>query len=306
MLDLRRLRLLRELAHRGTLAAVAEALSYSPSTVSQQLSRLESEAGVALLEPVGRRVRLTPQAQILVAHTERILQQLEQAQADVATSTSLVAGLVRVAAFQTAALALLPPAITALTRRHPHLGVHLTEAEPEQAIPALLARDFDLVIAEEYPDSPQPRPSGTDIEILLADPIRLAHPRTVQTPRNQAALSQLAGHPWVMEPAGTAARAWAASVCRKAGFEPDVRYESSDLILHTRLVEAGHAAAFLPDLTWNGRRPTVPTRPLPKAQARRRILTAVRQGHTGHPAIQALRHALAQALPPATTRTRAR
>jgi DNA-binding transcriptional ArsR family regulator len=75
MLDLRRLRLLRELAHRGTLAAVAEALSYSPSTVSQQLSQLESEAGVALLEPVGRRVRLTPQAQILVAYTERILEQ---------------------------------------------------------------------------------------------------------------------------------------------------------------------------------------------------------------------------------------
>jgi DNA-binding transcriptional LysR family regulator len=297
MLDLRRLRLLRELAHRGTLAAVAEALSYSPSTVSQQLSQLESEAGVALLEPVGRRVRLTQQAQILVAHTERILEQLERAQADVAASTFVVAGLVRVAAFQTAALALLPPAITALGKRHRDLRVHLTEAEPEQAIPALLARDFDLVLAEEYPGNPQPRPAEIDIEILLADPIRLAHPRTVQTPRNQTALGRLADHPWVMEPAGTAARAWAVNVCRKAGFEPDVRYESSDLILQTRLVEAGHAAAFLPGLTWNGRRPTVPTRPLPKAQAHRRIFTAVRAGHAGHPAIQALRHALTQAPP---------
>jgi DNA-binding transcriptional LysR family regulator len=99
VLDLRRLRLLRELAHRGTLGAVAEALSYAPSTVSQQLSLLESEVGVPLLEPVGRRVRLTPQAEVLVPHTERILEELERAEAAVAASTAQVAGLVRVAAF---------------------------------------------------------------------------------------------------------------------------------------------------------------------------------------------------------------
>ncbi|MGI5238955.1 LysR family transcriptional regulator [Dactylosporangium sp. CA-139066] len=295
MLDLRRLRLLRELAHRGTLAAVAEALSYSPSTVSQQLSQLEAEAGVALLEPAGRRVRLTPQAEILVAHTERILEQLERAQADVAASTALVGGEIRVAAFQTAVLALLPAALTVLARDHPRLRVHLTEAEPEQALPALLARDFDVVVAEEYPDSPQPRPAEVDVEDLLADPIRLAHPPGRRTPRSQAALAQLAGHPWAMEPAGTAARAWAVAVCRKAGFEPDVRYETSDLLLQIRLVEAGHAAAFVPDLAWNGRRPTVATRPLPKPQAHRRVLTAVRRGHAEHPSVLAVRRALALA-----------
>jgi DNA-binding transcriptional LysR family regulator len=89
----------------------------------------------------------------------------------------------------------------------------------------------------------------------------------------------------------------AVNVRRKAGFEPDVRYESSDLILHTRLVEAGHAAAFLPDLAWNGRRPTVPTRPLPRPQAHRDVFTAVRKGHADHPAIQAVRRALGEAAP---------
>jgi DNA-binding transcriptional LysR family regulator len=177
-----------------------------------------------------------------------------------------------------------------------------TQAEPEQALPALLARDFDLVVAEEYPDNPPRRPDGIDTEDLLADPIQLAHPRAVRTPRTQAALRRLADHPWVMEPAGTAARAWAVNVCRKAGFEPDVRYQSSDLVLHTRLVEAGHAAAFLPHRVWGGRRPTVPTRPLPKAQAYRRIFTAVRRGHTDHPAVRALRRALADAVPPADQR----
>jgi DNA-binding transcriptional LysR family regulator len=294
MLDLHRLRLLRELAHRGTLTAVAEALSYSPSTVSQQLSQLETEAGAVLLEHVGRRVRLTQQAQILVAYTERILEQLERAQADVAASAAEVAGVVRIAAFQTAALTMLPTAITTLAARHPHLRVHLTQAEPEQALPALLARDFDLVIAEEYPDHPQPRPAETDAQELLADPIRLAHPRALQTRRNQSALTLLAKHPWVMEPAGSASRAWAISVCRKAGFEPEIRYETTDLILQLRLVEAGHAAAFLPDLIWNGRRPTVPTRPLPKIQAHRRIVTTVRRGHVSHPVIIALRTALTE------------
>jgi DNA-binding transcriptional LysR family regulator len=291
MLDLRRLRLLRELAHRGTLHAVATALNYSPSTVSEQLAQLETEAGVPLLEHVGRRVRLTPQGRILVAHTEQILEQLEQAQAAIA-DTGHVTGLIRVAAFQTAAHTLLPPAVTALGERHPGLRVHLTEAEPEQALPALLARDFDLVIAEEYPGHRQPRPDGLDAEDLLTDPIRLAHPAGLRTGRNQSALAALAGHPWVMEPAGTAARAWAADVCRRAGFEPDVRYETSDLLLHLRLVEAGHAAAFLPGLVFGGRRPAVPTRPLPKTQAHRVVLTVVRRGHAGHPAVRALRDVL--------------
>ena len=86
MLDLRRLRLLRELARRGTITAVAEALSYSPSAVSQQLTALEKETGVRLLEPAGRRVRLTPQADLLVAHTQVLLEDMERAEAELAQS----------------------------------------------------------------------------------------------------------------------------------------------------------------------------------------------------------------------------
>lgn len=87
-----------------------------------------------------------------------------------------------VAAFQSVALTLLPRAITALAERHPGIVVHLTEAEPEQALPALVARDFDLVVAEEYPNNRQPPVHGIDTENLLAEPIRLAHPPTVCTP----------------------------------------------------------------------------------------------------------------------------
>lgn len=135
MFDLHRLRLLRELKHRGTLAAVASALSYAPSSVSQQLSQLEAEVGVPLLEPVGRRVRLTEQAEILVAHTEAVLARLERAEAEIAASLTDLAGTLRIASFQTAALALIPAALGLLRDQHPRLRVHVTHMEPENAPP---------------------------------------------------------------------------------------------------------------------------------------------------------------------------
>ena len=297
MFDLHRLRLLRELRHRGTLAAVAAALSYSPSSVSQQLSQLEAEVGVRLLEPVGRRVRLTPQAEILVSHTEAVLERLERAEADIAASLTGLTGTLRIASFQTATLALMPTVLTLLRDTHPGLRVHVTQMEPEEALPALQARDFDLVVAEEYPGDPNPRATELEQENLLEDPLRLALPEPVaDAVGSTAALRSMADRPWAMEPEGTAARRWAMTVCRDAGFEPDVRFESTDLLLHLRLVEQGHAAALLPDLVWSGRGPTVPLRRLPRGRRSRRVFTAVRRGSGPHPAIHACRQALRQAV----------
>ncbi|MFB4305017.1 LysR substrate-binding domain-containing protein [Actinomadura sp. GTD37] len=296
MLDLHRLRLLRELKHRGTLAAVAEALSYSPSSISQQLSVLEKEVGAPLLEPVGRRVRLTAQAEILVAHTEAVLERLERAEADLAASLEGIAGVLRVAAFQTAALALVPDALSLLRDAHPRLRIEITQREPESALPALLARDFDLVITEEYPGEPGPRPAGVEYAELGEDEIRLALPSGTPPAPGHAAdggLRGLADVPWVMEPEGTASRQWATRLCRAAGFEPDVRFESTDLLLHLRLVERGHAAALLPGLVWAGRAPTVPVDRLPAEHRIRRLFTASRRGGGGHPAVRAFRTALA-------------
>lgn len=294
MLDLRRLRLLRELAHRGTLAAVADALSYSPSSVSQQLSLLEKEVGVALLEPVGRRVRLTAQAQILVAHAEEVFAILEAAEADIAASLTEVGGVVRLAAFQTVALALVPDALGQLRQRHPLLHVQLVELEPEHSLPALLSHDFDLVVAEEYPGNPMALPDGLSRVELFDDPLLLAWPPGT---RRRATLRHLAGEPFVLEPSGSAARQWATAVCRQAGFEPDVRYETSDLLLHLRLVEHGHAVALLPQLTWRDAAPTVPTARLPAGHHSRRLFTVSRAAMAKHPAVAAVRHALSSVGP---------
>jgi DNA-binding transcriptional LysR family regulator len=293
MLDLRRLRLLRELARRGTITAVAQALSYSPSAVSQQLTALEKEAGVRLIEPVGRRVRLTPQGELLVAHTQVLLEEMERAEAALAQSLHETTGTLRVAAFQTAVLALVPPALSQLARQHPSLRVEVTELEPEVALPALAVGEFDLVLGEEYPGQPLPRPRETERHDLLTDELRLITPAGW----SERSLPSLASRPFVLEPVGTTAREWATAACRQAGFEPDARYTSTDLQIHLRLVESGLAAALLPDLSGAGDRHDVVAHRL-DGHPRRQIFTTVRRGAARHPKVQAFTSALKAHGPP--------
>lgn len=291
MLDLHRLRLLRELQRRGTLAAVARALSYSPSAISQQLAQLEAETGVPLLEHVGRGVRLTEQARILVTHTEAILQRLEIAEAELAASLTDVTGTLRVASFQSVMLALVPAALSLLAERHPRLRVEITQREAEAAFAGLLARDFDVVLGEEYPGLPQPPTAGVQTENLAHDEIRLAVPAQGPHSRPDTTLADLAAAPWILDPADTAPGRWARALCRSAGFEPDIRFDSPDLLLQVHLVETGHAVAFLPDLLWTDRRHTLRLHHLP-GRPRRRLFTGVRAGATGHPGIRAFRDGL--------------
>lgn len=300
MLDVRRLRLLVELSRRGTLVAVAEALSYSPSSVSQQLSLLEREAGTPLLVQVGRRVQLTPQAELLVAHARAVLDRLEEAEADVARSLTDVGGTVRIAVFQSAAHAVVPRALTLLSAEHPSLRVEVTEREPEAGLFDVAARDFDLVIAEQYPGRTRPLHPELDRMVLATDEIRLALPPVApeHTSLDSAtALSYAAERPWVMEPEGTASREWAAQRCREAGFEPDVRFETADLMAHIRLVRSGNAVGMLPDLVWAGEPASVRLSPLPGAP-HREVFSSARLASVTRPAVVAVRDALARAAAP--------
>lgn len=291
MFELRRLRLLHELALRGTLAAVAEALSFSPSTISQQLSQLEKEAGVALLVPDGRRVRLTEHGRVLAAHAARALDLDERARGEL---ESLQPGLapVRVAVMQTAALALVPTALGLIAERAPDLRVELVEMPPEAGLFELEARGVDLVIAEQYPGHVRAHAAGLERRTLGTDPIRLA----VASTDRVRSLADLRSQPWVMEPAGTAARMWAVQQCRAAGFEPDVRYELADLSAHVRLIEAGRAVGVLPDLLWAGSAAPVRLRDLPGAPVRE-IFTAQRIASHARPGISVVREALRDAFP---------
>lgn len=244
MYDLHRLRLLRELSLRGTLAAVAEGLGYSPSAVSHQLSALERETRVKLLEPAGRGVRLTTAAQVLVEHTEIILRQLEMAEAAVTASCVEVGGTVRIAAFQTVTHSFVGHAMAQLSCEYPQLKVNLSHVNAEETIPGLIAHNFDIALTERYPGEPLVRMPGIQTKTLLADQLHLATDQSWGYP----SLEDLAEAPWVMEHQGTSIRNWATTQCKNAGFEPNIISESSDVLLHSRLVSLGLAVAFLPGL----------------------------------------------------------
>lgn len=293
MLDLRRLRLLREVKLRGTLAEVAEALSYSPSAVSQQLSLLEKEVGVPLLRKTGRRVSLTPQAEILIQHTSTVLGILEQAEVEVTASLEKPSGLVRLAVFQSAALALIPEVLGLVRAEFPELRVEVTQQEPEAALHATWTRDFDLVIAEQYPGHAAPRHPELDRIDLTTDSIRLGVSPLMKAEHSIRALADTAGLPWVMEPRGTASRHWAEQACRQAGFEPDVQFETADIQAHIRLVESGNAVALLTGLAWVGREVSVDLIDLP-GHPRRTIFTAARTASAASPAIVACREILSR------------
>ena len=305
MLDVHRLRLLRELDRLGTLAAVARALSYSPSAISQQLSQLETETGVKLLEQAGRGVRLTMQARILVGHTEAILERLELAEAELRASMTDVGGTLRVASFQSVLLAVVPAALTLLAEQYPHLRVEITQEEAGPAFAGLVAHEFDIVLGEEYPGLPQPPVSGVQTQLLALDELLLAVPTHGPHARGGEGdapirLAELADVPWIIDPSNTEAGQWARDLCRSAGFEPDARFKSPDLLLQVHLVEKGHAAALLPGLLMDSLQDTdtghamrisrLPGRP------HRRLLTGVRAGSARHPAVRAFRNALKQGL----------
>jgi DNA-binding transcriptional LysR family regulator len=293
VLEIRRLVLLRELAIRGTIAAVAEALNFTPSAVSQQLSQLEKETGTQLLRKAGRRVQLTPQAEVLVAEVTQVLDTLERAEARLQAAATRVTGRVRVAVFQSAALAFMPATLRVMALRYPDVRVEMVQREPEEALRETWARDFDMVIAEQYPAHAAPHHPGLDRRDLTTDAIRLALPASSESLHPVDSLGAARQMPWVMEPRGAASRHFAEQVCRVAGFEPDVRYETADLQAHMRLVESGNAVALIPDLIWAGRETTARLLQL-TGSPRRTIFTAQRLAGAASPAARAFREILEQ------------
>lgn len=291
MLDLKRLRLLRELSVRGTVVAVAEALKYSPSAVSQQLAVLEREVGIPLLTRTGRHLQLTTAGRVLVAQAEGLLDEVERVESTMQSFAATVTGTLRVAAFQTAMLALLPPVLRRLADEHPAVRVEVVQHEPGAALRETWARGFDLVVAEHYPGHAAPHFAGLDRRALTRDRIQLALPPLGEGLAAFDGVHELADAatlPWVMEPHDAASRHWAEELCRRAGFEPDVRYETADLQAHVRLVESGNAVALLPSLVHGGLAPRVRLLDLP-GDPRRTVFTAARAASEMNPALATLR-----------------
>lgn len=296
MLDLHRLRLLRELDARGTVQAVSVALGYSTSAVSQQLAVLEREAGVALLERVGRNLRLTPAGETLVRHAHQLLADVEAAEAALAAAAGgPLTGRVRVAAFQSAFLRVVAPAVRSLAERHPGIRVEATEADVELSVPALQLQHLDLVIGDEYQDQPRSLPAGLIREPLLRDRINLVlperHRQAVAADGSLAGLSDIA---WAACQPGTGHHQMHQRVVRQfGGFEPDLRYTSDDLLILLELVRSVGAGALLPDLVLTHRVQGVAVLPLVDVSVGREVFTVRRRIDT--PVLRAVREAVHEA-----------
>jgi DNA-binding transcriptional LysR family regulator len=293
MLDLRRLRLLSELSRRGTIAEVARVRGYTPSAVSQALSQLEREAGVALLERDGRRVRLTPAAVGLVARTERVLVELDAAEADLAAEHASVRGTVAIGSFPSAGARLVAPAVALLAERHPELSCEVREHEPEDGIPLLRSGELDLLVSESYEGVDAAPSGGLESHRLLLEPLMLVlpqdHPGSTRLP-----LRTLADTPWVGGLLGTQFAAALEHACRAAGFAPRVVHRADDALLLQGLVRSGLGVTLLPALACTGYEGVRYARATP-APPRRQVSALVRRGAARRPALATTLDALSTA-----------
>lgn len=295
MLNLSRLTLLVEFQRRGTLLDVSRALSFSPSTVSQQMKVLEREVGARLLDRTGRKLRLTREGELLANRAVVILAEMESAESELASARVRARGTVRMAAFQTLALAALPRTLDRLAIAEPELTVVMRHIDPHDALDALIAGEFDVIVGEEYPGRPVVRHRGVEMQTLLEDPMLLVVHKGVRSELDPVAAAT--SMPWVTAPLPANGRQWMVATCRDMGVEPRIQFESDDLMVHLRLAETGHAVAALPQLLLDSERPAVRTFHFP-GHPTRRVFVAIRSASKHSPAVKSLVEALAQSVVP--------
>jgi DNA-binding transcriptional LysR family regulator len=296
MLNVGRLRVLSEVARRGSFSAAADALSYTQSAISQQIAALEAETGVTLLERHPRGVRPTAAGKRLVEHTEGILAQLQAAEAELAAIAGLRGGQLRMASFPTAGATLMPLAIANFRARYPEVELMLAEGEPEEITPRLSAGELDLALLFEFAGAGgrrRPRVEGFKRVHLLKDPMYLALPREHRLARRSAVrLQDLSEESWVQTSRASACARYVVRSCHAAGFEPRVSFESDDYQTVQGLVAAGVGVALIPELALSGAREDIVIRSLSPRPPVREVLVSVPNGARLAPAAPAMLEAL--------------
>jgi DNA-binding transcriptional LysR family regulator len=246
MMDVRRLRLLRELDNRGTVVATAAALHLTPSAVSQQLSALAKEAGVQLLDPAGRRVRLTPAARVLLRHADEIFAQLARAEADLAAFDEGRVGTVTVAAFSTAITGIVAPALQRLRETHPGLDVTVIDVMAPDCFDMLVGGELDLVVGFS---ASRPHDRRIDQIPILDDPFMVALPRSHRlADLDEVPLAALADDDFIASRPGTPCHEITLAACAAVGFAPHIRHRTDDFVAVFGLIAAGCGIGLVPRL----------------------------------------------------------
>jgi DNA-binding transcriptional LysR family regulator len=293
MLDVRRMRVLREVAQRGSFSAAAEALSFTQSAVSQQIAALEREAGTTLVQRSVRGVRLTDAGRALVRHTDAILGRLTEAEAELEAIAGLRGGRVRMAAFESAGATLMPLAIASFRERHPAVELTLSLAEPLNSLPKLKSGELELALSFDALGIPAPHDDAIDRTYLIDDPLYLAlsaeHPLAH---KRNLRLSDLPAEAWISGSPGCACNVMLQSACTGAGFEPRIVFESDDYAAIQGFVAAGVGVALIAELALTTVREDVVIRSLRREMPVRRIYAATLAGYRS-PATAAMLEILA-------------
>src|SRR3954470_19743183 len=278
MLDVRRMKVLKEVAAQGSFSAAAEALSFTQSAVSQQVAALERESGAKLVERRARGIRLTPAGEALVAHADAILARLDDAEQELAAIAGLKGGRVRVASFQSAGATLVPKALGEFHRRHSGVELSASTAELVEARDLLRSGDIDLAIVMDFEGEPLVYPD-LETEHLLNDPYVVALPSDHRlADKARVALTDLSDEDWINSCPGTSCDQVVIGACRAAGFEPRVVVECDENDQMQAFVAGGLGVALWPQLALTHVRPGVVVKPVAGAQVERRVHTATLAG----------------------------
>jgi molybdate transport repressor ModE-like protein len=278
MLDVKRLKVLREVAAQGSFSAAAESLGYTQSAVSQQIAALEREAGSTLIERNPRGLRLTDAGEALVRHADKILTRLAEAEAELEAIAGLRGGRLRLATFPTAGATLVPRAIREFNQRHPDVELTLTDLEPHESLPLLKAGELDLILVEDTDVR-----DDEDVELvpLLDDPLYLVLPIGHRlASKERVRMADLADESWIQSTVTCPCRRHVHNACAAAGFEPRGTYESDDFQVVQGLIAAGVGIALIPALGLVSERSDVVIRPIaPKPPARKILAAAPANGY---------------------------
>jgi len=238
MLDVRRMRVLREVAVRGSFSAAAEALSFTQSAISQQIAALEREAGCTLVQRNARGIRLTEAGEALVRHADAILARLSEAEAELEAIAGLRGGRLRLASFESAAATLMPLAIAAFRAEHPGVELSMLMMEPEDSAPLLRAGELDLALG--FDSRIRGEVDGIARLQLISDPMFIAMPADhPYAHKRNLRLADLADDPWIAGTTECECNRLITRACAIAGFAPRIAFQTDDYTAMQGFVAAG-------------------------------------------------------------------
>ncbi|MCJ9690541.1 LysR substrate-binding domain-containing protein [Rhizobium sp. PRIMUS64] len=291
-MDFQRLKTLRELAIRGTMAAVSDAIGISPSAVSQQISLLEEEVGATLVERRGRGVGITPAGQVLVQHAERMLTVLEEARTDLAEMKRIVAGELTLSSFPSIAASLLPPTIRQLQLDYPALIVSAVEMEPLVSLASLRSWQVDLAIIDDLTLKEDKNPENLEVFPIYDDRIvAVLHKSHPLADKEKLKLTDLKDEFWAIDTRPNTFSDIIFAMCEARGFTPKIigRFDAFDVI--SAMVASRCAISVLPQIRTLLHGAELVTRQF-NPPIKRSILLAIRKGESRRPAVKIVVEAL--------------